>query len=174
MARKRRIHAGGIFERPVILLTTVAAILFLGWVWLVASFHLHEMIVGAAVVALSTAFCGLVFSSATLPLELRWRDVLQVWRAPTAIVQDTGILLTLLFRDLFLGQRTGSFYRVCGFRSSRRDPVVVGRSALAIMYTTMSPNMIVIGIDPTQSHLLFHQVQRDAVPRLTQNLGAGR
>ena len=174
MARRRKTHAAGIFARPVLLLTSVAAILAFGWIWLVASFHPHEMIVGAVVVALSTAFCGLLFRSSQLPLALRWHDVLLFWRVPLAIVQDAGTLVAVLFTDLFGGERAGSYYRVCGFKSSRRDPLIVGRTALAVMYTTMSPNMIVIGVDPKQSHMLFHQLRRDAVPVLTQMLGAGQ
>ena len=173
MARHKHERRGGLFDRPIRLLAITAVLLAVGWIAFVGSVHIHEMIVGAVVVVLSTAFCGLVVSSSTLPVQLRWRDVLEIWRVPKAIVEDTGILLAILFRDLFRGRPAGSFYRVCGFRSSSRDPVIVGRSALAIAYTTMSPNMIVIGIDPAQSHLLFHQVQRDEVPRLTQRLGAG-
>lgn len=150
----------------------MAILLALCWIWLVATLKGHEMIVGAAVVALSTAFCALVLHSSKLPLDLQLRDVLQVWRVPVAILQDTWILTVILLKDLFGGERVGSFYRVCGFRSSRRDLVLVGRSALAIMYTTMSPNMIIIGIDASQSHLLFHQLQRDEIPALTKALGA--
>ena len=166
MTRRRSIRASD--------LCAVAAVLFFGWVWLVASFKPHEMIVGAVVVAISTAFCGLLFSTSGLPLQVQWRDLLLFWRVPLAIVQDTGVLIAVLFADLFRGRPAGSFYCVCGFKSSRRDPVIVGRMALAVMYTTMSPNTIVIGVDPTQSHMLFHQLQRGVVPRLTQMLGAGR
>ncbi|RXH53979.1 hypothetical protein GRAN_4948 [Granulicella sibirica] len=30
---------------------------------------------------------------------------------------------------------------------------------MAIAYTTASPNIIVIGIDPAQSRMLFHQIK---------------
>lgn len=67
MPRHGHVRPGGFFDRPVQLLTGIAVTLLLGWVWLVASLHLHEMIVGVMVVALSTAFCALVLRSATLP-----------------------------------------------------------------------------------------------------------
>lgn len=174
MARPGHEHPGGLFDRPVQLLAITAVLLTIGWIWFVGSVHLHEVIVGAVVVALSTAFCGLIYKSETLPFDLHLRDVVQAWRIPMDIAKDCVIITAVLFADLFLGRRAGSFYRVCGFRSSRRDPILVGRSALAITYTTMSPNMIVIGIDVAQSHMLFHQVQRDEVPRMTRLLGAGR
>ena len=172
MARRRREHSGGIFDRPAQLLTASAVLLAIGWIWFVGNLHLHEMLLGAVVVALCTAFCHLIYKSSSLSVDFRLRDVLEIWRVPREIVKDTGILIGLLFEDLFRGRPVGSFYRVCGFRTSRRDPILIGRSALAIAYTTMSPNMIVLGIDPSQNHMLFHQVQRDSVSTLTRNLGA--
>lgn len=174
MPRHGRVHRGGVFDHPALLLTCIAITLFVGWVWLVANLHLHEVIVGVVVVALSTAFCALVFRSSTLPLELRWRDILAVRHVPSEIARDTSSVIAILFRDLFRGQPAGSFYRVAGFQASRRDPVLVARAALAVTYTTLSPNMIVIGIDPEQGHMLFHQLQRDSVPTSTRSLGAGQ
>ena len=174
MPRHPHAHRGGIFDHPAQLLATVAVALFLGWIWLVASLHLHEMIVGAVVVILSTAFCALVLRSATLPLQLRLQDLLAIGHVPSEILKDTWVVLTVLYRDLFRGEPAGSFYRVAGFRTSRRDPVLVARSALAITFTTLSPNVVVIGIDPTQGHILFHQLQRDDVPSSTRALGAGQ
>ena len=174
MSRAKREHAGGLFDKPVHLLSFTAALLAIGWIVFVGSVHLHEMILGAVIVAMCTAFCGQIFSSATLPLDLRWRDLAQIWRVPGAVIKDFGVLTVVLLRDLFGGRRAESLYGVCGFRSSRRDPVLIARSALAITYTTVSPNMIVIGIDPAQSHMLFHQVGRDPVSKMTRALGAGQ
>lgn len=172
MPRPKYEHPGGLFDHPTQLLTLTGFLLALGWIGFVGSVHLHEMIVGVAVVALSTAFCRLIFSAETLPLALHLRDVLQVWRVPLDIAKDTLLVTRVLFADLFTGRRAGSFYRACGFRTSLRDPVLVGRSALATMYATMSPNMIVIGIDAARSQMLFHQIARDDLSELTRSLGA--
>lgn len=174
MTRHKHERAGGMFDRPWLLLTTTAGVLALSWILFVGSLHLHEMLVGLVVVALSTSFCARIYRSEKLPFAPRLRDLAQAWRIPHDIVRDTGILLSVLFRDLFLGEPAASLYRVCGFQASRRDPVIVAREALATAYTTMSPNMIVIGIDCTQGHLLFHQIRRDEVPQLARNLGAGQ
>lgn len=167
-------RSAGLFDHPAALLTGTAVLLFIGWIWLVASLHMHEMIVGAVVVALSTAFCGLVLRSATLPLELRWRDLSALRYVPREIAKDAWVVSSVLWRDLFMGECAGSFYRVSGFAAGRRDPILVARAALAITFTTLSPNMVVIGIDPTQGHMLFHQLRRDEVPSSTRALGAGR
>lgn len=174
MPRPKYEHPGGLFDHPGKLLTITGVLLALGWICFVGSLHFHEMLVGAVVVVLCTSFCWLIFSSETLPLAVRMRDVLQVWRVPWEIVKDTIIVTRVLFADLFAGKPAPSLYRACGFRTSQRDPVLVERSALAVMYATMSPNMIVIGIDPAQSKMLFHQISRDTLSDLTRKLGAGQ
>jgi hypothetical protein len=40
------------------------------------------------------------------------------------------------------------------------------------VYTTTAPNFIVIGIDPDLSRMLFHQIERSSVPKMTRELGA--
>ena len=172
MARSRHPRAGGLFDRPVTLLTITAILLALGWIVFVGSVHSHEMIVGAAVVGLCVPFCGLVYKSERLPLELRLRDVVQAWRIPWYILSGCSEITWLLVKDL-AGKRAESLYRVCGFRTGMRDPVAVERTALAIAYTTTAPNFIVIGVDPHQNHMLFHQIQRSGIPKMTKALGAG-
>ncbi len=170
MPKSRRIHPGW----PVRLLSGIALLLFAGWVLLVGSLHPHEMIVGAVVVLLSTSFCAVVLRSDTLALELRLRDLMQLWHVPGEIAKDAWVITSVLFRDLLFGQRAESLYRVAGFKASRRNPVLVARAALAIAYTTLSPNTIVLGIDPAQGHMLFHQLRRDDLPASTRALGAGK
>jgi hypothetical protein len=43
---------------------------------------------------------------------------------------------------------------------------------LATLYTTTSPNSIVIGIDFNQNRMLFHQLQRSTFPKAAKSLGA--
>lgn len=174
MPRRRRDRPGGLFDKPFQLLSITCIILAVGWIYFVGNLHLHEMILGAAVVALSTSFCTLIYKSETLPFDLRLRDVLQAWRIPGEILKDSIAVIGVLFCDLFLGKRAGSFYRASGFRGGKHDPLIVGRSALAVMYGTMSPNMIIIGIDTSQSHMLFHQIKKDDLPKLVRELGAGQ
>ena len=166
-------HVDGMFHQRGQVLTAVATLLAAGWILLVGSLELHELIVGLAVVALCTAFCALVLRSSTLSLRLQWSDICQVRRIPAEIAKDTVVVLRVLFADVVRGRPAGSFYRVCGFQSSLHDPVLIARSALAVTYSTISPNMIVLGIDPTQSHMLFHQLQRDEVAATSRALGAG-
>ena len=172
MARHKHERPGGLFDRPTLVLTVTAVVLAVGWIAFVGTLHAHEMIVGAVVVALSTAFCRLIYRSEKLPFDLRLRDVVQCWRIPWYILSGCAEITWLLLKDL-AGKRADSLYRVCGFRTGKRDPLAVQRTALAIAFTTTAPNFIVIGIDPHQNHMLFHQIQRSEIPKMTQALGAG-
>src|SRR5579875_700554 len=100
MPRPKYEHPGGLFDHPAQLLTITAILLALGWIWFVGTVHLHEMLVGAVVVALCTAFCGLIYKCESLPLDLRLRDVMQVWRVPLEIIKDTIIVTRVLLCDL--------------------------------------------------------------------------
>lgn len=143
-----------------------------GWIWLVAGTRLHEMLVGTGVAALTTAFLLAVRKTELDTTDLEWKDVAQGWRIPWYIASGIWEITVVFFKDLFNLRRAGSFYRVCGFQSSKRDPRIRAREVLATVYTTTAPNFIVIGIDPELSRMLFHQIERSSVPKMTQALGA--
>lgn len=141
------------------------------WIGFVGNLHLHEMLVGLAILVLTTIFSIVVFRGETLPFDLRWRDIRQGWQIPSQIVTRCGEITYVLVLDLF-GRRADSLYRVCGFQGGMRDPYAVERMILAVVYSTVAPNFIVIGIDPHQNHMLFHQIRRGAVSPALKKLGA--
>ena len=151
----------------------IAGLLLMGgeWVLLVASTHPHEMIVGACSVLAAGVFLRHAHRSEILSLHFTLRDTLAVWRLPWYVLSGIWEITLLLFKDLF-GRRTGSFYRVSGFATSKDDPTLVARRVLATAYTSAAPNFIVIGIDFRQSRMLFHQIERSSIPEMAQELGA--
>jgi hypothetical protein len=130
------------------------------------------MIVGAAVVVLATLYLKAVHESSPSGLRLEWKDVVQCWRIPWYMASGIWEITVILFKDLTHLSRAGSYYRVCGFKSSKRDRTIVAREVLATVYTTTAPNFIVVGIDPELSRMLFHQIERSSVPKMTRALGA--
>src|ERR1700761_1024082 len=150
----------------------VAVCLAFGWVWLVAGTHLHEMMVGAGVVVIATVFLKAVHESSQNKIRLAWKDVVQCWRIPWYMASGIWEISVVLFKDLTYLSRAGSYYRVSGFKTSKRDRVAVARTVLATVFTTTAPNFIVIGIDPELSRMLFHQIERSSVPKMTKALGA--
>lgn len=174
MSKARTQRAGGMFDHPVALLSVAALTILVAWVAFTATLRWHEVLVGLFATACTTAFFANVLRTETLRLEPRLRDLAQVWRLPGDIVKDSWLVTVVLFKDLFGRERAASLYRFCGFRSSERDPVLISRTAIATVYASCSPNMIVIGVDPAQNHMIFHQIYPDEVSRLAQELGAQR
>jgi hypothetical protein len=158
--------------RLAVELAGIAILIAAGWIGLVANASPHELLVDGGVIALLTPFAARLLRSNWLTLNFHLQDVVQCWRVPWYVLTGCWEITVLLLRDLLAGKRTSSFYRACNFRISRRDPVLVARSVLAVAYTTMSPNFIVIGIDADQKQMLFHQLERSSVPRMSQRLGA--
>jgi hypothetical protein len=142
------------------------------WIILVGGTRPHEMLVGAACILLSTLFLASVYKTSTLKLEFHISDIAQGLRIPWYVFSDCFTVSRVLLRDLFTARHAASLYRVSEFRTSKDNPRLVARSVLATVYTTTSPNSIVIGIDYQQSRLLFHQLERSAVSDMTRNLGA--
>jgi multisubunit Na+/H+ antiporter MnhE subunit len=142
------------------------------WCLLVGGFKRDEMIVGAIAVAAAALFLWRAFQIASERLDLRARDVLNVFRLPWMMLSDAWIVTLVLLKDLLHIEPAGSFYRVKGFRTAIHDPLLVARRVLATVYTTCTPNSIVIGIDPTQSRMLIHQLRRSPSSQLERDLGA--
>jgi hypothetical protein len=171
MARASRASSKGRSSSPGVI-AVVAFCLAVGWVWLVAGTHLHEMMVGAEVVVMATLFLKAVHESSQNALRLEWKDVVQCWRIPWYMASGIWEITVVLFKDLTYLSRAGSYYRVSGFKTSKRERAAIARTVLATVYTTTAPNFIVIGIDPDLSRMLFHQIERSSVPKMTRALGA--
>jgi hypothetical protein len=130
------------------------------------------MIVGAVVVVAATLFLRTVQKLSDTAIRPEWKDIAQGWRIPWDIANDIWVITLVLVKDLSYLRRAGSYYRVCGFKSSKRDRRIAAREVLATVYTTTGPNSIIIGIDPELSRMLFHQLERSSVSKMTQALGA--
>jgi hypothetical protein len=142
------------------------------WILLVAGVKRDEMIVGAICVVAAALFLQLVYRAEDQRLEIRLKDLIQAWRIPWYILTGSWEITLILFKDLTGIERANSFYRVGGFKTSKYDPLLVARRVLATAFTTTAPNFIIVGIDYEQSRMLFHQLERSSVPKMTQALGA--
>ncbi|MGC1869801.1 MAG: hypothetical protein WA700_02480 [Acidobacteriaceae bacterium] len=142
------------------------------WILLVAGTHIDEMIVGAASVLASGVFLFVAHRTSTLHTDFRLADMAKGWRIPWYVISDIFVITIVLFKDLFGIEKAKSLFRVSGFQTAKKDPVLAARRVLAIAYTSASPNTIVLGIDYTCSRMLFHQLKRAPLPQMTGDLGA--
>lgn len=142
------------------------------WVLLVAGLKLHELLVGCVAIAASALFFSRMLQISSERLDFRARDLLTAWRLPWMMARDAWTITIVLLKDLCGISKAGSFYRVKGFHTALRDPVLVARRVLVTAYTTSTPNSVVIGIDPAQSRMLVHQLKREPTSELERELGA--
>lgn len=142
------------------------------WIACVASLHRDELLVGAVAVVASVAFS--FYAIRKLPIRFRpsLRNLAEIWRLPWSVAVDLALVLRVLAMD-FAGSRAPSLFRAIRWRANSDDPRDMARRALAVAYTTVSPNCVVVGIDRKRRWMLFHQLKKSPVSEMTRRLGAG-
>lgn len=158
--------------RHNVLLTLAIVLAAVLWVVFVNSFNPHELLLGVVAVCGTVIFVFSVARTLGLEMQLRFRDVAQAWRLPGYILSGISEILLVLAKDLLHIAPAQNLYRVGGFESGKHDPVRVARTVLAVTYTTVAPNFIVIGIEPSTSRMLFQQISRTGIPPIAKSLGA--
>jgi multisubunit Na+/H+ antiporter MnhE subunit len=129
------------------------AVLFCVWLLFVDRLAWSETLVGIGAAALAATGAEVVRGQEHPRFLPRAAWIVEFWRLPGQILRDCAhLLLNLLHR------RTGRFLTVA-FRAGGADAHSVARRALAIMYTTLPPNTIVIGIDRKRHVMLLHMLE---------------
>lgn len=157
--------------RAVLWSGNILALAFITWMAFVGNTSLQEMAVGAACAVFCAAASLLTWKAMELSIAFNLRDVLELWRLPWNVVQDAWTITYALALDLLNMRRCGSHFRAVMFEehSGRRGRL---RHVLAVAYTTVTPNSIVIGIDDEQRLMLFHQIVPSEMSAVTRRLGA--
>ena len=131
-----------------------------------------ELFAGTVAAAISTVAAGTFGLIGTVKFRPRIGDLFQAWRIPWYMIEGTYEILKALASQLFTRKGADSLVRAVRFEMGGDDPQSIARRALAVVYTTMTPNFIVLGIIPRQRLLLYHQVLAGDVLQMTINLGA--
>lgn len=152
------------------MLVCVALAVF--WLACVFTVRWHELLVGAGAVLLSVV--STLFVVRTLPLEFRPTpgEILQIWRVAGYVVIDLAQITYVLLLDL-AGRRAPSIFRSAPWGPAQNNGRDTAKRALAVAYTTVSPNCVVVGIDCGRHQILMHNLKRSPVPQMMRNLGAG-
>ena len=142
------------------------------WILFVAGVKPQEMIVGAICISLTIAFSWYVAGQCSVEVRLRWTDVAQIRAVPWCILRDTGTILYVLAKDVLRVAPAESLYFAVPYTEISHKPAAIGERVLAVLYTTATPNSIVIGIDLKTRQMLFHQLKKSDIPTMTRHLGA--
>jgi multisubunit Na+/H+ antiporter MnhE subunit len=156
--------------------TTLLALpsFYLLWIVFVGTFALHELLIGVVAALLATLGLLVVNVNYSARFSPSLRDLLSLWRLGWYLFSGTGEVLLVALKDLLRIKPAESIFRIAPFRAgSRKDSCDTARRVLAVAYTTVAPNFIVLGINSTNQQLLFHQIERSSVPQMTKDLGAG-
>lgn len=146
---------------------------YLLWLLFVGTFELHELVIGVIAAVLASIGMVVIALEYPVPFSPALSDLLACWRLPWYVVSDTWLVFNVAAKDLLHIERAKSLFRVCPFDAgSQKNPRKVARRALATVYSTVAPNSIVLGVNTSNQKLLFHQIKRSSVPKMTQQLGA--
>jgi multisubunit Na+/H+ antiporter MnhE subunit len=150
-----------------------APVLFVFWMIFVGTFSKWELLVGAGAAALGGIAIHVVQHAEGSHFRARLQDLVQGAFVFWLFVQGAYEILFVAFRDLLGGRKAISAFRITKFEAGdESDPQDTARRVLAVAYTTMAPNFIVLGINTREKQLLFHQIQESSVPQMTKHLGA--
>ncbi len=140
------------------------------WFLLAGTWSLHELYVALPFVVLATVGSTLAWPRRPFAADLR--AVSQVWRLPKYVATGTGEILVVLWRQLFGRRPAESLLLAVPFEGGPDERAAKLRGALAVAYTSATPNFLVLGIDPERGVLLYHQVKLGPIPEMTRRLGA--
>lgn len=131
-----------------------------------------ELIAGIATALLATIASGVFGAVGIVHFTPTLRQLLEAWRLPYYAVQGSWELAKAFAKQLFTKQGAESLVRAVQYEVGDDGPHAAARRALAVTYTTLTPNFVVLGIAHQQQLLLYHQVLAGDVLQMTINLGA--
>ena len=152
-----------------LLLWAVSFALMLLYVGKIAADELLFAAAGSAVTAIASR---MVLEKHIAPLRAQWRAAAQVFRIPKYVVVGTWEVVAVLAKQIFLRKPAGSLFYGVPFDIGGDDDESAFRRALAIAYTTATPNFVIVGIDRERGLLVYHQIKASAIPEMTKRLGA--
>ena len=163
-------------ERPfssIALSWTLQLTAYLGlWFVLAGAASRAELLAGLACAAVAATVSERVWKEPLARFHGDLRLLGQFWRMPYYAVQGTWEILGVLAKHL-AGKPAPSLLRAVPFDAGREDARRdATRRALAVAYTTATPNFVVLGIDQERGLMLYHQLKPSEVLQMTRNLGA--
>ncbi|HWC17601.1 MAG TPA: hypothetical protein VG498_11345 [Terriglobales bacterium] len=143
------------------------------WLLFSGTFAIHELLIGGVAALLATV--GLIVINLQYPARFSptFTALFAIWRIPWYLITGTWEIAMVALKDALGMKPAQSIFRIARFDAGKPgDAVATARRVLAVVYTTIAPNFIVLGVNSSDQLLLFHQIKRSPVPKMTQELGA--
>ncbi len=142
------------------------------WLIYVSQINTWELVVGSSAAGLATLGVAVFRRVCLVKFSLSLRQTAEIWRLPGYAISGTWEIFQGIGKQLFSKRGAPTHLSAVPFEVGSGAPACVGRRTLAVLYTTMTPNFIVLGVVREQGLLLYHQIIPGEVLQLTQNLGA--
>ncbi|MCA1827947.1 MAG: Na+/H+ antiporter subunit E [Myxococcales bacterium] len=147
-------------------------IAFVLWFLYVGKLQPDEAVFGVVASAIAAFASRIVLEKDIAPLRAEWRAVAQIWRMPKYMVVGGWEIVAVLLKQIFLRKPAESLFYSVPFDTGGDSDEDAFRRALAVGYTTATPNFVIVGIDHAHRRLVYHQIQKSDVPEMTRRLGA--
>lgn len=143
------------------------------WVLLTSTFRGSELVAGAIAAAVTAAAVAAVYGRERFGFRPRLRWLRRGLFVPFEIVVETWRLTVALVRHA-TGRRLvrGAWVAIPFEHGPDGDPEAAARRALVTAGLSMTPNTVVVGIDPDRDQILAHQLLPD--PERVAGLVGGR
>lgn len=140
------------------------------WLLFVNTTREHELWLAAASSVIAAFAAEVVRAQPFADFRPRIGWLIQAWREPWYILEGCATIFWVFIKHFFSPEP--SVLREVVFDPGGSDRASAARRALAITYTTVPPNFVVLGIDFEKRVMLVHQVRETETPTMTRNLGA--
>lgn len=149
-------------------------LLFALWVSFSAKGQRADLLAGAVAAMLACIASRIVARHGLGRLLPRPRWIAEAWHLPGMIVMGMGDLFKVLALQIFARRPAESRMGCVPFDATGSRDEVATRRALAVAYTTTSPNFIVVDITGhgKASQMEYHQIDPTPVPPVARHLGA--
>ena len=171
MMRAKSFPLPGVFQpmRRLLGFSAQFAGLLLLWLVFAAQISANELLFGVIAVAAAMFALHTCLSHEPLDFKPRAAWLVQAWRLPLDIAKDLRILFRVLFLRLKRKPVPGVF-RLVPFKCSGVGSRAGAKRALALLYLSISPNSVVVGIDQEKKNALLHQLLPAPVSLLKHKL----
>jgi len=140
------------------------------WLLFVNTTKPHELWMAAGASVFAATAAEFVRSESFAPFRPRVKWIMEAWREPWYIIEGCSSIFWALLKHFFKPEP--SVLRELPFDPGGTDPASCARRALAVTYTTIPPNFVVLDIDERKKVMLVHQVSASGTPAVARNLGA--
>ena len=160
------------FDIRAALVSSVEFFFLLGlWMIFVSMPKLDDLLVGIGASLISAFADGVVKAKKFATFYPHLKTMVLVFWEPWYALTGTAAIFAALAKHL-MGKKSEAQLRAVPFDGGGDDPESAARRALAIMYTTIPPNFVVVGIDRKKNLMLVHQVSPTPTPLIAKRLGA--